>query len=386
MRGCAQESPPRRVEPQSVISPGTQTAPEPQLGTSLPAEPVPQTMRALVKAAPEPGCDLIEMPVPTPGPDEVLVQVAAGGICGTDLHIYLWDPWARSRVRPPRVIGHEFYGTVVSAGAAVTEVAVGDRVAGESHIACGWCNRCRNGEAHICERLEIIGIDRDGAFADYVAMPARNAWRLDPGISADVAAVMDPLGNAVHTALATDITARTVAIVGCGPIGLMAIPVCKMAGAALVIASDVKATRLGLARTLGADLVLDATRGDAAQRILDATGGGGVDAVLEMSGHPAGIQNALRVVRRGGWVGLLGLPAMPVEIDLADEVIFRAVRLEGIFGRRLWQTWEQMTALLRRGLDIAPIITHRLPLDEFARAFELLESGDAGKVILTLEG
>lgn len=342
-------------------------------------------MRALVKTAAEPGCDLVEVPVPTPGPGEVLVQVAAGGICGTDLHIYRWDPWARSRVRPPRVIGHEFYGTVVSAGAAVSEVAIGDRVAGESHIACGWCNRCRYGEAHVCERLEIIGIDRDGAFADYVAMPARNAWRLDPGVPADVAAVMDPLGNAVHTALATAITARTVAIVGCGPIGLMAIPVCKIAGAALIVASDVKPARLSLARTLGADLVLDATRGDAAKQMLDATGGG-VDAVLEMSGHPDGIRDALRVVRRGGWVGLLGLPATAVEIDLADDVIFRAVRLEGIFGRRLWQTWEQMTALLLRGLDITPVITHGLPLAEFARAFELLEAGDAGKVILTLEG
>ncbi len=343
-------------------------------------------MRALVKAAPGPGCELVEVPVPTPGPEEVLVRVHSGGICGTDLHIYRWDPWARSRVRPPRVIGHEFCGIVVSTGAAVSEVAVDDRVAGESHIACGWCGRCRHGQAHICERLEIIGIDREGAFADYVAMPARNAWRLDAEIPLDVGAVMDPLGNAVHTALATELVTRTVAITGCGPIGLMAIPVCRMAGAALVIASDVTPARLALARTLGADLVLDARGNDVAQRIRDATGGQGADVVLEMSGHAAGIRDALRSVRSGGWVGLLGLPGAPVELDLANEVIFKAVRLEGIVGRRLPQTWEQMTALLRRGLDITPVITHRVPLDQFARAFALLESGEAGKVILTLEG
>jgi threonine 3-dehydrogenase len=374
-----QESSPRSVEA-SVVTQSIYSTP-----LDLPAEPVPQTMRALVKTAGEPGCDLVEVPVPTPGPDEVLVRVQAGGICGTDLHIYRWDPWARSRVRPPRVIGHEFCGTVVSLGPGVTEVALGERVAGESHVACGWCHRCRAGEAHICERLEIIGIDRDGAFADYVAMPARNAWRLDEDILRDTAAVMDPLGNAVHTALATEIAARTVAITGCGPIGLMAIPVVRMAGAAMVIATDVQAARLSIARRLGADLVLDAGRGDAAQQIKDATGGRGVDVVLEMSGHPAGIRDALHGVRSGGWVGLLGLPAAPVEIDLASEVIFKAVRFEGIVGRRLWQTWDQMTALLRRGLDITPVITHRLPLEEFTTAFELLESGEAGKVVLSVE-
>ncbi len=342
-------------------------------------------MRALVKLAPGRGFEVVEVPVPSPGRADVLIKVAAGGICGTDLHIYRWDPWAQSRIRPPRIIGHEFCGTVVAVGEDVTEVAVGDRVAGESHISCGWCHRCGHGQAHICERLEIVGVDRDGAFAEYVVIPARNAWRLDASIPMETGAVMDPLGNAVHTALATELVTRTVAITGCGPIGLMAIPICRMAGAAMVIASDVTPSRLALARRMGADLVLDARDGDVAARIHEVTDAGGVDVVLEMSGHPSGIRDALRAVRSGGWVGLLGLPGAPLELDLTNLVIFKAVRLEGIFGRRLWQTWEQMTVLLRRGLDVSPVITHKLPLERFDEAFALLETGEAGKVILTLD-
>lgn len=342
-------------------------------------------MRALAKSAPGRGFQIVDVAVPSPGRADVLIRVAAGGICGTDLHIYRWDPWAQSRIRPPRIIGHEFCGTVAAIGADVTAVAVGDRVAGECHIACGWCSRCRHGQAHICERLEIVGVDRDGAFAEYVVLPATNAWRLDPAIPLEIAAIMDPLGNAVHTALATDITTKAVAITGCGPIGLMAIPVCRMAGAALVMASDVRPGRLALARRMGADVTMDARGEDVVKRIRRLTDGQGADAVLEMSGHPAGIRDALRAVRSGGWVGLLGLPSAPVELDLANEIIFKAVRVEGIFGRRLWQTWEQMTVLLKRGLDISPVITHRFPLERFEEAFALLESGEAGKVILTIE-
>jgi threonine 3-dehydrogenase len=339
----------------------------------------------LLKPAPGPGFELADVPVPVPGRGDVLVKVAAGGICGTDLHIYRWDRWAQSRVRPPRIIGHEFCGTVVRVGDGVSQLAAGDRVAGECHIACGWCARCRHGQPHICDRLEIVGIDRDGAFAEYVVLPATNAWRLDPAIPLEIAAIMDPLGNAVHTALATDITTRTVAIIGCGPIGLMAIPICRMAGAALVTASDVRPSRLALARRMGADEVIDAREHNVVERIRTLTDGQGVDCVLEMSGHPDGIRDALRAVRSGGWVGLLGLPGAPVELDLTNSVIFKAVRVEGIFGRRLWQTWEQMTTLLRRGLDVSPVITHRLPLEQFEDAFTRLESGEAGKVILTLE-
>jgi threonine 3-dehydrogenase len=346
---------------------------------------LPGRMRALVKASAGPGCEIADIPVPEPRRGEALVRVSAAGICGTDLHIHRWDPWARAHVQPPRVIGHEFTGTVVALGDDVTGVAVGDRVAGECHVACGRCHNCRRGEAHICERLEIIGIDRDGAFADYVRIPARNAWRLHEDIPTEVAAVMDPLGNAVHTALAADLAARAVLITGCGPIGLMAIGICRMAGAALVVATDVNPARLSLARTMGADLALDSAASDVAARVRDLTDGQGADVVLEMSGHPRGVRDALRAVRRGGRVNLLGLPGSPVEVDLANDVIFKAVHIQGIFGRRIWETWEQMTRLLRRGLDITPVITHRLPLTQFAEAFALLESGSAGKVILTIE-
>ncbi|MDR7418526.1 MAG: L-threonine 3-dehydrogenase [Armatimonadota bacterium] len=346
---------------------------------------IPRRMRALVKTSPSRGFEITDAPVPVPGRGDVLVKVSAGGICGTDLHIYRWDPWAQSRIRPPLVIGHEFCGTVVAVGEDVNAVRVGDRIAGECHLACGWCGRCRHGQPHICERLKIVGVDRDGAFAEYVVLPAPNAWRLDPAIPWNIAAIMDPLGNAVHTALATDLTTATVAVIGCGPIGLMAIPVSRMAGAALVVASDVRPNRLALARRMGADVVVDASREPVAERLRALTDGQGVDVVLEMSGHAAGIRDALRGVRSGGWVGLLGLPSAPVELDLANSIIFKAVRVEGIFGRRMWQTWEQMTVLLRRGLDVSPVITHRLPLDRFDEAFALLESGEAGKVILTLE-
>ncbi len=342
-------------------------------------------MRALVKTTPGPGCELVEFPAPAPGPGDVLIRVAAAGICGTDLHIYKWDPWAQSRVRTPRAIGHEFCGTVAATGEGVNTVKVGDRVAGECHVACGRCALCLGGQPHICQRLEIIGIDRDGAFADYVVLPAGNAWRLDPAIPFDVAAIMDPLGNAVHTAMATELAGRAVLVTGCGPIGLMAIPVCKMAGAGLVIASDVTESRLALARKMGADLVLDARDGGVPERVRERTGGSGADAALEMSGQPSGIRDALQSVRGGGWVGLLGLPGAPVELDLVNLVVFKEARLQGIFGRLMWQTWEQMSTLLLQGLDIRPIITHRLPLERFEEAFKRLESGEAGKVILTIE-
>ncbi len=342
-------------------------------------------MKALVKTTPGPGCELVELPVPAPGPGEVLIRVAAAGICGTDLHIYKWDPWAQSRIRTPRVIGHEFCGTVVATGEGVNTVKAGDRVAGECHVACGRCALCLGGQPHICQRLEIVGIDRDGAFAEFVVLPAGNAWRLDPVIPFDVAAIMDPLGNAVHTAMATELVGRAVFVTGCGPIGLMAIPVCKMAGAGLVIASDVTESRLALARRMGADLVLDARDGGVPERVRERTGGSGADAVLEMSGHPSGVRDALQAARGGGWVGLLGLPGAPLELDLANLVVFKEVRLQGIFGRLMWQTWEQMNTLLRQGLDIRPIITHRLPLERFEEAFKRLASGEAGKVILTIE-
>lgn len=341
-------------------------------------------MKALLKADAGPGLELADVPVPVIGPGEALVKVFAGGICGTDLHIYTWDDWARSRITPLRIVGHEFCGTVVAAAPDVSTVAVGDFVAGEGHVACGLCHSCRTGSPHICERLQVIGVDRDGAFAEFVAMPASNAWKLDASTPRDVAAIMDPLGNAVHAALEVSLTARSVAVIGCGPIGLMTIPICHMAGAVSVAASDVSEARLALARRMGADLVMDARTEDVPARIREATGGQGVDVVLEMSGTERGLRDGLRALRNGGWVSLLGLPSGEVTLDLANEVIFKEAHLVGIFGRRMWRTWEQATALLRNGLDVTPVITHRFPLEQFEQAFALLRSGNAGKVILYL--
>ncbi len=345
-----------------------------------------RTMRALVKPAAGPGLEIRTLPVPAPGPGEVLVRVRAGGICGTDLHIEGWDPWAASRLRPPRVIGHEFCGTVVETGPEVHVAAPGDFISGESHVSCGRCHLCRQGQAHICEALQIIGVDRDGAFAEYVVLPAQNAWKMDPKTPLEVAAVMDPFGNAVHTALATDLGARSVIVMGCGPIGLCAILVARKAGAVPVVAVDVHPYRLRLAGRLGADRVLDGRTEDIPRIIRGLTDGAGADVLLEFSGSAQGLRTGLAALRNGGFASLLGLPGRPVELDLANEVIFKGLRLQGIFGRRLWETWYEAAALLASGVDIRPVITHRLPLERFAEAFALMRSGECGKVILTVEG
>lgn len=344
-----------------------------------------RTMRALVKTTAGPGLEIRTVPVPTPGPGEVLLRVRAGGICGTDLHIEGWDPWAASRVHPPRVIGHEFCGTIVKVGPDVHGASVGDFVSGESHVSCGRCHLCRRGEAHICEALQIIGVDRDGAFAEYVTLPAENAWKMSPGIPVDVAAVMDPFGNAVHTALAAELGARSAIVMGCGPIGLCAILVARKAGASPIVAVDVNPYRLRLGRRMGADRVLDARSEDIPRAVRALTDGAGADVLLEFSGDAQGLRSGLAALRNGGFAALLGLPGRPVEMDLANEVIFKGIRLQGIFGRRLWETWYEAAGLLAAGLDIRPVITHRLPMARFAEAFSLMRSGNCGKVILTVE-
>jgi len=344
-----------------------------------------ETMRALVKRTASPGFELCTVPVPRPGPGDVLVKVHAVGICGTDLHIDEWDAWAASHVRPPRVIGHEFCGTVVEAAPEVHDVAVGDFIAGECHVNCGRCHLCRRGDGHICETLQIIGVDRDGAFADYVVMPARNAWKMWPGVPRDVAAIMDPFGNAVQTAFATSLSTRSVVVMGCGPIGLAAILIARRAGAASIVAAEVNAYRLSLARTLGPDRVVDPRAEDVRRVVRSVTGGEGADVLLEFSGSPQGFHAGLAALRNGGFAALLGLPHRPFEVDLANDIIFKGVRLAGIFGRRLWETWYQGSALLAGGLDLHPIITHRLPMTRFREAFDLMRSGDCGKVIVNVE-
>ncbi len=344
------------------------------------------TMQAVVKAHAAPGVELREVPVPTPGAGEVLVRVQAASVCGTDLHIFNWDPWAEGRIHPPLIPGHEFSGVVAAVGPRVTAVKEGDFVSAEMHVACGKCLQCRIGQAHICQHVRILGVDSDGAFASFVIIPETNIWKLSPSIPRDWCSLLDPLGNAVHTALAGPIAAQTVLVTGCGAIGLFSIAVARACGAAKVFASEVNEHRRSVAAAMGADLALDPTAGDAEERILEATNGTGVDVLLEMSGHPAAIRQGFALLRTGGRASLLGIPSEPMELDLARDIIFKGATVQGINGRKIFETWFQMEALLASGkLDLEPVITHRLKLSEFARAMELLKSGEAIKVVLKPE-
>lgn len=348
---------------------------------------LPKTMRSLRKIKAEPGFALQEVPVPELGPADVLVHVEKAGVCGTDAHIYAWDTWAQNRVHPPLTIGHEFMGTVAAVGPAVRLVRVGDRVSAEGHIADGSCFLCRTGEAHICEKVEIIGVDRDGSFADYIAMPEVNVWPLDPAIPDEFAAIFDPLGNAVHTVMAAGVSVKSVVITGVGSIGLMAIPVARAAGASAVYAIDVNPAKLELAKTLGADETFSATDPNLVAEIHERTNGDGVDVLLEMSGSGQAIDSGLRMVRNGGTAALLGIPSDSVNINLAERIIFKGLKVLGINGRRMFETWYQTQALVRSGrVDLRPIITHVLPFEQFDRAFELMHSGEAAKIVLDLKG
>ncbi|MEW6544267.1 MAG: L-threonine 3-dehydrogenase [Nitrospirota bacterium] len=342
-------------------------------------------MRALVKTAPEPGLTLQDAPVPRPAPGEALVKVAATSLCGTDAHIYNWDEWARGRIRPPRIIGHEMCGEVVELGPGVTSVSVGDYVAAESHFTCGLCFQCRTGQAHVCRNYQILGIDVDGSYAEYVALPERVLWKTSRDIPPELACVQEPLGNAVYAALVEDLTGHSVLISGCGPTGLFAAAVARVAGAATIVATDISDYRLGLAKQLGVDHTLNARtdQPDAlTAAIQDVTGGEGVDCALEMSGDPGALHQAFRSVKNGGRVTLFGIPTGPVCFDLPNEIIFKGIRVYGVTGRRLFETWYRLAGLFKAGLDIRPVVTHRLPLADFTRGFELIKSGQCGKVVL----
>lgn len=346
-------------------------------------------MRALVKPAPGPGMVLREVPEPTLGSNDVLIRVLYAGVCGTDLHIWEWDHWAASRLTPPVVIGHEFSGRIERLGPEAEAeglLRVGDLVTAEGHIVCGHCLPCRTGNAHLCTRTRIIGVDRDGAFADLIAMPASNVIPLD-GIAPEIGAIMDPIGNAVHTVLeGAGVAGATVFVLGCGPIGCFAVGVAKAAGASLVIASDLNPRRLEIARAMGADLTLDPNRDDVLGRIREVTGGDGADLVCEMSGHPSGHAQALAAARPGGRVNLLGTPSRSTEVDFARDVIFKGLTLYGVTGRKMYSTWNAMRRFLRtRQLDPRPVITHRFPLEAIEEAITVIKEGTAGKVILEVE-
>jgi threonine 3-dehydrogenase len=340
-------------------------------------------MRALVKSSAAPGFALCEVPEPAIRDDEVLIRVRRAGVCGTDVHIYEWDDWARGRCRPPFTVGHEFAGDVVRVGNLVTDVKVDDRVTAEGHIVCGRCLLCRTGNSHVCPNTRIIGVDRDGCFAEYIAMPALNVWHLDDSISYDIGGIHDPMGNAFHTALTADIPGATVLITGCGPIGLFAIGICRAAGASRIIASDVNDRRLALASRMGAhEVVRPDEVEDAVRRV---TGELGVDVVLEMSGVPSAIHQGFALVRVGGRVQMLGIPARPLEFNLATEIIFKGLTIYGVVGRRMYETWHQMTRfLLSREFDPTPVITHRFQLEEYEKAMRVIRSGEAGKVVFEI--
>lgn len=344
---------------------------------------MPEKMQAVVKTEPRPGAALITVETPQIGPKDVLVRVRATSICGSDLHIYNWDAWARGRVKPPLIMGHELEGEIVDLGEEVDTLKVGDSVSAETHIVCGVCYQCRTGQSHVCQNCSIIGVDRPGCFAEYVALPAENAWLNPPDLPLEVASIQEPFGNAVHAAFSYPLTGQRVLITGCGPIGLMAISIAKTAGAACVYASEVIPYRLDLAHRMGADLVFDATKVDVTKEVWAATDGEGVDLLLEMSGHPSAIRQGLKALRNGGHAALLGIPSQPLEIDLAEEIIFKGITVQGVVGRLMYETWYRTQALLISGaVDVSPIITHRLPLEDFEKGMELMRAGQCGKVVL----
>jgi threonine 3-dehydrogenase len=338
-------------------------------------------MLALVKTAAAPGLELREVPVPEIGINDVLVRVHRTGICGTDLHIAAWDAWAVRTIVPPLVVGHEFVGEIVEVGSNVSDFAPGDLVSGEGHVVCGRCRHCLAGRRHICSRTIGLGVGRDGAFAEYVALPMTNIWHHGPGIDEEVAAIFDPFGNAVHTALAFPVLGEDVLVSGAGPIGLMATAVVRHAGARYVVVSEPNPVRRELAARMGATLAVDPRERDLRDV---ATGLGmveGFDVALEMSGSGVALRAAIASMAHGGGVAILGIPVEEIALDLS-QVVFKMLTLRGIYGREMYETWYKMTVMLQSGLDITPAITHRFSFREHEAAFAAARSGDSGKVIM----
>jgi len=341
-------------------------------------------MKAVVKAKPGPGAELVDMETPVPEPDQVLVKVLATSICGTDLHIYEWNEWAQARIKNlPQVMGHELCGEVLELGKNVKNVKKGDIISAETHIACGHCYLCQTGNAHICINGKIFGVDVNGVFAEYAVVPGANAWILDEKIPKDFASVMEPLGNAVHTVLAGEITGNTVLVTGCGPIGVMSVAVSRICGATKVIATELNDYRIQLAKKVGADLVINPKKENVVEKVLKETNGLGIDVVLEMSGNPIAIKQAFESLRPGGRFSILGIPDKPMEIDLGKDIIFKYITVQGINGRLMFSTWHKTSRFLSSGrLDLEPIITHRFRLEEFEKGMELMQSGNCGKILL----
>lgn len=338
-------------------------------------------MRALLKTRPEPGLELLDVPVPDIGPMDVLIRISRTAICGTDLHIWNWDSWAGKTIPIPMTVGHEYCGYVEKTGSGVTDLVPGDYVSGEGHLVCGRCRNCLAGRRHLCPNTEGVGVNRPGAFAEFLSLPYRNVYKLEPAIPENLAAIFDPLGNAVHTALSWDLVAEDVLITGAGPIGCMAAAVCRFAGARHVVVTDPNPFRLDLARQLGATRTINIDQESLADVKDELDMKEGFDIGLEMSGHPSGLADILEHSSHGARISLLGIFPDKFEIDF-DKVIFKGLILKGIYGREMFETWYKMSSMIRAGLDPTAVITHEFPVADFEEAFQTMLSGKSGKIVL----
>jgi threonine 3-dehydrogenase len=339
-------------------------------------------MKALVKAKAEPGIWMERVPVPEPGPNDVLIRVKKSAICGTDVHIYNWDKWAEATIPVPMVVGHEFSGEIAEIGSAVAKYKVGQRVSGEGHIVCGICRNCRAGRGHLCRNTLGVGVHRPGSFGEYVCIPEDNVVPIPDDISDEIAAIFDPFGNAVHTALSFDLVGEDVLVTGAGPIGIMGALVAKRSGARKVVITDINPARLALARKLGIDHVVDASTQNLADVMKEIGMTEGFDVGLEMSGAAPAFRDMIDKMNNGGKIAILGIAPTGFEIDW-NKVIFKMLNLKGIYGREMFETWYKMIAFVQGGLDLSPIITHRLPIDDFQSGFDAMRSGSSGKVVLS---
>ena len=339
-------------------------------------------MKALVKAHSEKGIWMQDVPEPTVGINDVKIKIKKTAICGTDLHIYKWDEWSQNTIKTPMIIGHEYVGVISEVGDGVQHFEVGDRVTGEGHIACGHCRNCRRGKLHVCENTIGVGVNRDGAMAEYLVIPADNVVKLDERISDEMAAIMDPFGNATHTALSFPVLGEDVLITGAGLIGSMATAICRFAGARYIVVSDISDYRLELDKKMGATMTINPTKGETIEGAIDTLKMNGFDIGLEMSGSPQAFDSMISNMYNGSKISLLGILPNTTTVDWS-KIIFKALTLKGIYGREMWETWYQMEQMLISGIDLSPIITHRMHIDDFQQGFDIMESGQCGKVILS---
>lgn len=339
-------------------------------------------MKTLAKAKAEPGIWMVDAPKPQVGPNDVLIKITKTAICGTDMHIYKWDEWAQKTIPVPMAVGHEYVGVVAEVGSEVRGLKIGQRVSGEGHLVCGHCRNCRAGRRHLCRNTTGVGVNRTGAFAEYLSIPAENAFPIPDDIPDEIAAIFDPFGNATHTALSFEMVGEDVLITGAGPIGIMAVAICRHVGARHIVITDVNEYRLELAKKMGATRAVNVSKENINDVMKDLKMNEGFDVGLEMSGVPQAFRSMLEVMNHGGKIAMLGIPPSEAAIDW-NQVIFKGLIIKGIYGREMYETWYKMVAMIQSGLDLTPIITHQFPVDEFQQGFETMASGNSGKVVLS---